>query len=277
MFLDEGFDTNSKDNARRWMIESLCVPILESGAISLVDKYFQKFAKNIWQIISKYPNGPDRSKDVDTIKLQLLDLECSYKLFAVQYERLHKKSIANLGVEYKEVLKMAHNHVKKFGIQGKQESHSQIAFHVAAYNCLAQCILCTQCPGGSLNIFTKLFTEKLNKGQILWSNIIDLNVDLLLSIDTNFGYSLRRITRKFLQNELEHGLSTNNLLSFDSFASQSQALVNKSSLRHDFESLSLSQTGYSFQPKRDGNHNHNTKEKWMKMKMKTMIWMLMMK
>ena len=83
-FLDKEMDPNSKDNARRWMVESLCIPILESAAISMVDRYFQKYAEKLFNII--VAKGPDYTKDQDRLRLELLQYECAYKLLAMQYK-----------------------------------------------------------------------------------------------------------------------------------------------------------------------------------------------
>lgn len=83
-FLDKSMDPSSKDNARRWMVESLCIPILESAAISLVDRYFQKYAPSFFKIICG--NVPDFTKNQDTVRLELLHFECAYSLLAMQYK-----------------------------------------------------------------------------------------------------------------------------------------------------------------------------------------------
>eukprot|EP01083_Nonionella_stella_P007613 21942_1 len=245
-FLDESFDTNGINNARRWMVESLCVPILETCAISCADKYFQQFTKTLFDIICKYPKGPDQTKHQDTVRLQLLELECSYKLLSLQYRRLHWKSVAKIGEYHRQLIKKyAHPHVTKCGVQGKQESESQMAFHCAAFECLAACLMCTQRNKESdipkEKLWNMVFMER--QGEVLWLNIIDINIDLLFSIETNFGWSLRKLKRK------QHMA-----LEGDAFLSPSQSLLSHSSLKSDSYSLS-----YASQP----HHNDDVEDKAM--------------
>eukprot|EP01083_Nonionella_stella_P281175 956738_1 len=179
------------------------------------------------------------------VRLQLLELECAYKLLSLQYQRLHRKSVVKIGGDkmHRTLIKTAHTHVQKCGVQGKQESGSQIAFHCAAFQCLSACVMCTQWNEEKETPKEKawsmmIFTENAIKGKVLWLNIIDRNVDLLFSIETNFVWSLRKLNRK-QHMELEG----------DAFLSPAQSLLNKSSLKSDSYSLS-----YSFQP------HHNDKD-----------------
>ncbi|ETO08866.1 hypothetical protein RFI_28520 [Reticulomyxa filosa] len=235
LFFDSSYDFDPLDNARRWMVECLCVPLLESAPLPVVSDFFNQNAKRLFDIILKYPNGPDRTKDHDNVRLQLLELECAYRLFAVQYHRLDVSCLTKSGVDYKVVIRKALDHVKKYGTQGKQDAVSQLAFHCAAYNCLAKCILRTQ-KQGSLPIWTELFIEKHDKGQVLWGNIIDFTQELVFSIDTNFSYSVRRV-RRFLKQESSYkngmGLWLLNKTLADS-------LISQSSLKKDYGDVAAS-------------------------------------
>lgn len=159
-------------------------------------------------------------------------------------QRLHRISVEKIaGCDFKKVIITAKKHVRLASAQSKKEVFSQTAFHCAAYECMAHCIMCTQ-KEGKVSIWNNLFMDVKSKKnpnpkKILWSNIIDCNLDLVLSIDTSWKYDMRRITRKILQSDsnsrrIGDGASTQSIFSHDP-----QALISRSSLQHDFESLSV--------------------------------------
>ncbi len=113
------------------------------------------------------------------------ELECSYLLLEVMFRRLDKTVAEKSGILHKTLMQVAHTHIKKTGEKGgKAGTVSYLAFHCAAYNCLAAAVARTQ---NVQKFFDGLcFAENAARGEILWENIVDTAQPLRFTIDTAF-------------------------------------------------------------------------------------------
>ena len=54
IFFDYGYDNNGNDNARQYIVQEICVPLLESCMIPIVEVFFKTHGKKLFELLKKY-------------------------------------------------------------------------------------------------------------------------------------------------------------------------------------------------------------------------------
>ena len=87
-------------------------------------------------------------------------------------------------VDYKALVKISFHHAQQIGVgKGRDQLVSYLDFLMSAFNCIVAILTLTQVSDKFLKL---VLTEKPNKGQFLWKNIIDTTELWEFSMETNF-------------------------------------------------------------------------------------------
>lgn len=200
LFLNSALDRSPVDNARRFVIERITVPLLKCAPLSVVKNFFVAHGQIFWKMIEEKPNGPTKSKSIEEQQVELVELTCCYQLLEVLLRRLQQPELEDTKIVHKQLMKMAHTHLKKCG--EKSEEHvSYLDFHRAAYNCLSAGCIRTQHDPKFFDLL--LFKENPSQDQLLWENIVDLKLVLNFQIAASYkqveARLLTEIDSKFLE------------------------------------------------------------------------------
>lgn len=183
--LDRDLDTDPVDNARRFTLEFVLVPLLKVAPKVVVKRFFDKYGSSFSERVESKPNGPEKMSSMEEQQLELLELSGAYQLLTVLFSRLEHVEINETGVKHKPLMKIAHDHIRKCGPEVDDSLYQELLdFRRVAYGCLAAACCRTQKDAKFFDML--LFKENPTRADYLWEQLIDTQSKLVFEIATNF-------------------------------------------------------------------------------------------
>ena len=184
LYQDINLDTSwSIENARKWCITSLLLPILNQCALSIMIEFYTMIYPYLIHSLQTYQIKTNQ-KEQD---LNLMNIEICYLIISLFYSRIKSKdkllTLSTTITNYKVLIKLSHKHYSSWNNHKSSYQRpllqSYLSCNQAAYQCLCQILLLTQTNS---KFFHKLCLSE-HTSQVLWANVIDINTIWQFTLD----------------------------------------------------------------------------------------------